>query len=146
MPLEHPVMRTEREIVVMRPSSYTLATSATAAPRPPDRRGRRLPAPGGADDPHAHGGPRPPRGPGPAVRRAASARALAAAARPALPPEARGPAVRARPPAVGRRPGVQPRLPRTPHRAAAARRRRRPAPPHRPAVRPAARPHEAAVG
>src|SRR4051812_16368701 len=101
MPLEHPVMRTARESVDIRPSSYTLEARATTAPRPPQRRGRGLPAPGGPHAPHPHGGHRDPGGPGPAVRGAARPRAFAPAARPPLPPEARRPAVPDRAPAVG---------------------------------------------
>ena len=61
------------------------------------------------------------RGPAAGVRRLRRPRPRAAAPRPPLPPEARGPAARDRPAAVGRRPELQPRVPPAPHGAARAR-------------------------
>ena len=85
-------------------------------------------------------GPAPPAGRGPRRDRGQ------APARPALPPAGALPAARARPPGLGRRPALQPRLPRAPHRAARAGRRRGAAQPRRPRDGAEARPLEAAVG
>ncbi len=61
------------------------------------------------------------RGPAALARRVRRAHRVAPAPGAALPPEAGRPALRDGPPVLGRRPELQPRLPRAPHRAAAAR-------------------------
>ena len=93
------------------------------APRPTDRRGRLVPPSGGRRLPHAHRRGHDLRGPAAAVHRRRRAHPLAPAPRPALPPEARLPAVRERPAAVDRRRELQHRVPRAPQRTAGARHR-----------------------
>ena len=102
----------------------------------------------GADDAHAHRRGRDLRRARRRPTTSSSRTSARACARPALPPEARRRRpLRHRPAAVGRRPALQPRLPRSPHRAA-----RSPAATSsccklvEPHLLPAAGPHEAAVG
>ena len=125
----------------------TLGPRAPAAPRPPQRRGRLLPAPGGPDHPHAHRRRRDPRGARRRTSRALrdhvrsgcrSSRAIARSS--PRPPFGLGRQM------LDRRSGVQPRLPPAPHRAAGARRRRELPAARRADVLPAPGPHQAAVG
>ena len=80
------------------------------------------------------------------LRRARRGDRGAHAPRPALSPEARPRALRPGTPGVGRRPALQRALPPAPQRAAGARFRRAAAQPRGAPLRPAAGPHEAAVG
>ncbi len=86
------------------------------------------------------------RGPAAAVRRVPGHHPRAPAPRPALPPAAQLPARRERPAGVGRRPELQPRVPRAPDRAAAARNRGAALQARLTDLLPAARPLEAALG
>ena len=86
------------------------------------------------------------RGPAPGVRRLPQPHPLAAAPRPALPPQAGVPAAGDRPADLGRRPELQPRVPRAPHGAAAAGLRGAAARARRAHPLAAAGPRQAAVG
>ena len=117
-----------------------------SAQGPAQLSGRVLPPPGGARLAHARRRRADLRGAAARARGLPRADRLAPSPRPALPPEARVPALRDGPPGLGRRPALQPRLPRASYRAAVARRGRAAAPAGRPDLLPAPRPLEAAVG
>src|SRR5918992_743541 len=113
---------------------------------PPQRNRRLLPAPGEAVLPHARRRTRHLRGAPTGARGLRRAHPVAPAARAALPPAARLPALRDGPALLGGRPELQPRLPRQTYRLAAAGLGGPAAPARRPHLLPAARPLEAALG